>query len=77
MKENNYWEDRKLIEALGFEHDQTTKKDGAWFYKGTLMDKEELMLNYKDGIVEISNISNIRNIKTIYKGNIENYKNER
>ena len=41
--------DREDIESCGFDHDQTTK-DGAYFYKGTLMDQCQWMLTAENAM---------------------------
>lgn len=42
--------DREDIESLGFDHDQTTK-DGACFYKGTLISQSQWCLTAKNALL--------------------------
>lgn len=64
--------DREDIESLGFDHDQTTK-DGAVFYKGNLVDKNQWCLtadkmNYR----EISIYDANGNSYSVFHGVIKN-----
>ena len=61
--------DRKDIESLGFEHDQTTK-DGSYFYSGTFMSKSHWCLCLKNEVTNIDDINN--NSGLSFGGRIKN-----